>query len=180
MRPFYYLFFALVVMTAFLWPIRAHAAVIYMIDNPTQSGLVGDVLHFTGAVVNTGPEAFSAGFGHSSTGVWPNEFELEFPAGISTNSGFSAFRPAPGDSFSGVLFDIVITPAAAGRGIVALSYLYSWPDGSDPHDFNAVVFSNPQPINVTVVTPEPNTLWCVFALTALMGRRCVIARFRKP
>jgi hypothetical protein len=131
----------------------AHGAIIYTLDVPVQSGAVGDILRFTGTVTNTGPESFPTGFGHTFTGVWPGAFELTFPAVIG--SGFGSFGPGPGSSFTGELFDILITPAAAGLMISGSSYLYSWPDGSDPHDFGAVQFSNAQTIEVMGLVPEP-------------------------
>jgi hypothetical protein len=124
--------------------------IIYLLDNPVQSGAPGDILHFTGSVTNTGPESFS-GFGQTFTGIWPNAFEI---IGFSPVSGFGS---GPGDSLTGELFQVLITPAAVGLTVNALSYLYAWPDGSDPHDFNAVEFSNPQAIAITTVTPEPRS-----------------------
>jgi hypothetical protein len=48
------------------------------------------------------------------------------------------------------------------------SYLYSWPDGSDPHDFGAVHFSNAQAIEVTGLVPEPCAAGLMFAGVALL------------
>jgi hypothetical protein len=137
----------------------AEGAIIYTLDAPIQSGMVGDILHFTGTVTNTGPESYSTGFGHSFTGVWPSAFEFTFPFG----SGFGNFKPGPGDSYTGELFDILITPAAAGLMISGSSYLYSWPDGSNPQDFSAVQFSNAQAIEVTALVPEPSGATLVLA-----------------
>jgi hypothetical protein len=147
----------------------AHGAIIYTLDSPIQSGGPGDILHFTGTVTNSGPESYSAGFGHTSTGVWPSAFELTFPAVIG--SGFGAFRPGPGESFTGELFDILITPAAVGLMVSGSSYLYAWPDGSDPSDFSAVQFSNAQAIEVTGLVPEPGAAALVFAGFALLLTR---------
>jgi hypothetical protein len=144
----------------------AQGAVIYTLDAPVQAGVVGDILHFTGTVTNTGPESFSSGFGHTFTGIWPSAFEFTFPAIIG--SGFGSFRPGPGDSFTGELFDILITPAAAGLMISGSSYLFSWPDGSDPHDFSAVQFSNAQTIEVTATAPEPGATALAFAGVAFL------------
>ncbi len=152
----------------------AHGAIIYTLDAPIQSGAVGDVLHFTGTVTNTGPESFSAGFGHTFTGVWPSAFDLTFPAVIG--SGFGSFGPGPGDSYSGELFDILITPAAAGLMINGSSYLYAWPDGSDPRDFSAVQFSNGEAIEVTGLVPEPGAAALVFGGIALLGALRRLAR----
>jgi hypothetical protein len=43
------------------------------------------------------------------------------------------------------------------------SYLYSWPDGSNPQDFSAVQFSNAQTIEVTALVPEPGGAALVLA-----------------
>jgi hypothetical protein len=142
----------------------AYGDIVYQIDNPVQSGSPGDILRFYGTVTDTGPDSFSAGFGHTVVGVWPNAFEITFP--VFPDSGFT-----PGVSYSGELFDILITPAAAGLDVDADSYLYGWPDGSDPQDFNAVQFSNPVHIVVTT-TPEPATGGLLFlGITALLGFR---------
>jgi len=162
-----------IAIVAFLWTINAQGSIINTLDDPTQTGVVGDTLYFYGTVTNTGPESFSVGFGHSDSGTWPNAFELDFPAGLSTDSGFFAFGPGPGQSFTGELFDIVITPAAAGLSINATSYLYAWPDGSNPQDFNDVIFSNGQTIQVTIA-PEPRALWLGVAGLALLLARATV------
>jgi hypothetical protein len=172
MRSLSPVWYGLIAITGFLSTGTAHGGIIYTLDNPVQSGGVGAVLRFTGTVTNTGPESFSAGFGHTFIGVWPNAFELTFPAIIG--SGFGSFGPAPGGSFTGELFDILITPSAAGLLVSGSSYLYAWPDGSNPNDFNAVKFSNAQTIQVTTVVPEPGPAALVFL--AMLGGACFSLR----
>jgi hypothetical protein len=60
--------------------------------------------------------------------------------------------------------------------VSGLSYVYSWPDGSDPRDFSAVQFSNAQPIEVTGLVPEPGAIALVFAGIALLGALHRLAR----
>jgi hypothetical protein len=153
--------FGLMAIAGLLSTATAQGAIIYTLDAPVQSGMVGDILHFNGTVTNTGPESYSTGFGHTFTGVWPSAFEFTFP--FVVGGGFGSFKPGPGDSFTGELFDILITPAAAGLIISGSSYLYAWPDGSDPHDFSAVQFSNAQAIEVTGLVPEPGDAALIFA-----------------
>src|SRR5579862_9767824 len=103
MRPSCSAWFGLLAIAGLL-STAAHGAIVYTLDAPTQSGAVGDILRFTGTVNNTGPDSFSAGFGHTFTGVWPNAFEFRYPAVIG--SGIGSLGLGPGDSYSGELFDI--------------------------------------------------------------------------
>ena len=183
MRPSCPVWFGLLAIAGLLTT-AAHGTVIYTLDSPLRSGAVGDTLHFTGTVTNTGPESFSAGFGHTFTGVWPNAFEFRYPA--VPGSGIGSLGLAPGDTYSGELFDIVINPGAGGLMISGLSYLFAWPDGSDPQDFSAVQFSNPQTIEVTGEAPEPGDDGLVFAGLALLialhrvARGITVARKESP
>ena len=146
----------------------AQADIVYQLDNPVQSGSPGQILGFYGTVTNTGPDSYTDGFGHTDTGLWPNAFELIFPVFPDADFG-------PGDSYTGVLFDILISPAAAGLSIDATSYLYGWPDGADRSDFSQAHFSNPQDIVVTA-TPEP--ILPLVLLAALVLVACARKRIR--
>jgi hypothetical protein len=148
---------------ALLLCVPLQAALILSLDQPVQTAMPGDIVMFTGSIVNSGPEAAPLGVSELFTPPASSPFSIELPLALA------GFMPGPGESYAGTIFSIFVSPTAIiGDSILTVAQITADLPGGGTLTSNGVT------AEVTVSdTAEPGsaTLLALAGFTLLATRR---------